>query len=870
MGRYIYSDEERAILESLKQPLAVYQYAENRIMVLILSDGFLKLFGYSDREKAVELLEGDMFRDIHPDDRVRLSGTAVRFAKDQNSELDVVYRTKNGVVKDYRVIHLHAEHAPVETGEIIAHAWYMDEGVYAEGAEDAGTQINRSLNSSLHEDSIVKAAHYDELTGLPNLTWFFKLAELMRTRLLSGGDQGALLYMDLNGMKYFNHRNSFAEGDKLLIALANVLDQIFGRENCSHVGSDRFVACVDESELEEKLQQLFRDARQMNGGKTLPLRVGIYTTEIENVPASTAYDRAKMACEAIPKSDVSRYNFYNHKLREAARRHQYLITNIDRAIAEKWIRVYYQPIVRAVNEKVCDEEALARWIDPVEGFLSPAEFIPQLERSGLIYKLDLYMLEQVLEKIKMGKVLGIDMVPNSINLSRVDFEACDIVEEIRKRVDAAGVSHDSITIELTESVIGSDFDFMKEQVARFRELGFPVWMDDFGSGYSSLDVLQRIQFDLIKFDMSFLRNLDEGENGKIILTEMMKLATSLGIDTVCEGVETEEQARFLQEIGCSKLQGYYYGKPSSLEHLLERHRDRLGIGFEDAATSAYFETIGRINLYDLDVIAGQDESPFQNAFKTQPMAIIEIRDNKVRYIRTNPSYRAFVRQFFGFDLTADLKVFRKYGSSFMKNISKNCREPGSRSFFNEKMPDGSVVHSFARRIGKNPETGDIAVAIAVLSVSAGDETESYADIARALAADYYNIYIVDLDTEDFIEYTSVAGLDELAIERHGTDFFEAVKRDAVTRIYEEDREAFLAPFTRENIVRELNEQGLFFSSYRLIDTGVPVNARLKITRMRGTRRIIVGVSVDDMQKQHQEQLEEKKKPKVISAEQGNV
>ena len=116
-----------------------------------------------------------------------------------------------------------------------------------------------------------------------------------------------------------------------------------------------------------------------------------------------------------------------------------------------------------------------------------------------------------------------------------------MVEEIRRRVDDSGISHDRLTIEITESIIGSDFEFMRTQVERFRSLGFPVWMDDFGSGYSSLDVLQSIRFDLIKFNMSFMRKLDEGESSKIILTQLMKMATSVGVDTICEGVETLEQ-----------------------------------------------------------------------------------------------------------------------------------------------------------------------------------------------------------------------------------------------------------------------------------------------------------------------------------------
>jgi EAL domain-containing protein (putative c-di-GMP-specific phosphodiesterase class I) len=294
------------------------------------------------------------------------------------------------------------------------------------------------------------------------------------------------------------------------------------------------------------------------------VRVGVYSTAMEDVPVSTAFDRAKMACDAIRLSDVSGFSLYNSELSDEERRHQYLAENLDKAIEEKWIQAYYQPIVRASDETLCDEEALARWIDPVEGFLSPAHFIPQLEKAGLIYKLDLCILDQVLEKIRSREAAGQPVVPQSINLSRSDFETCDIVQEIRKRVDAAGVPRSMITVEITESIIGSNFDFMREQIARFQELGFPVWMDDFGSGYSSLNVLHSIPFDLIKFDMSFMRKLDEGERGKIILTEMMRMSSSLRVDTVCEGVETEAQVRFLQEIGCSKLQGYYFGKPAPL------------------------------------------------------------------------------------------------------------------------------------------------------------------------------------------------------------------------------------------------------------------------------------------------------------------
>ena len=172
------------------------------------------------------------------------------------------------------------------------------------------------------------------------------------------------------------------------------------------------------------------------------------------------------------------------------------------------------------------------------------------------------------------------------------------------------------------------------------------------------------------------------------------------------------------------------------------------------------------------------------------------------------------------------------------------------------MPDGSVIHAFARKISDNPVKGLSAVAVAVLSITDPDEGATYAGIARALASDYYNIYYVDLETERFIEYTSPVGGEELAMERHGTNFFAAARRDTQTRIYEEDREPFLCGFTKENVLRELDEQGVYTATYRLIDTGTPMYASMKAMRMKQDgRHLIIGISIVDARMKQQEAAE---------------
>ena len=278
-----------------------------------------------------------------------------------------------------------------------------------------------------------------------------------------------------------------------------------------------------------------------------------------------------------------------------------------------------------------------------------------------------------------------------------------------------------ITIEITESVIGRDFDFMKKQIERFRNLGFPVWIDDFGSGYSSLDFLQSIEFDLIKFDMSFMRKLDEGRNSKIVLVDLMRMATAMGVDTICEGVETEDQVRFLREIGCSKLQGYYYCKAISLDEIAERNRKGIQIGYENPEESDYFEGIGKINLHDLSVVVSEEDKTLQNAFSTVPMAVMEVSDEAVQFVRTNQSYRDFMRRYFWPSLSyapsAPSAVPLAAESFFREHALECCEGKGGRVFFDGTLPDGSTASCLMRHIRTNPVTGTAAIVVAVLSIS---------------------------------------------------------------------------------------------------------------------------------------------------------
>ena len=867
MNKHQFNETERNLMEQSRIPFAVYQFIDKRVVTLVLSDGFLDLFGYTDRTKAVYDMDNDMYKEVWPDDISRIANAAIEFAT-KNKAYDVIYRTKNPGTSEYMVIHARGEHITYDDGVTVAQVWYTKEGIYNDHSNSTAKILMSSFDSAMAYENERIAGHYDYLTGLPSMTHFFELAAAGIESMLADSIQPILLYFDLSGLKYYNRWHGFSEGDKLLRGVANLLSDYFGSENCSRFGQDHFVALTGMCGIEEILNKLFIDISELNDGVSLPVRVGIYQTWTDDPDVSTACDRAKIACDTLRDTYISGYCYFSSTMQDDVDRQQYIVSNIDRAIAENWIEVYFQPIVRAINGRVCDEEALARWIDPELGFLSPGEFIPALEDSQLIYKLDLYVLDQVLLKLKIQSDHGLHQVPQSVNLSRSDFEACDIVEEIRQRVDDAGISRDLITIEITESIIGSDFDFMKKQVERFRELGFPVWMDDFGSGYSSLDVLQSIKFDLIKFDMKFMQEFDSGDSNRIILTELMKMATSLGVDTVCEGVETKEQVQFLQEIGCSKLQGYYFLKPIPIKEIFRRYESGTQIGFENPVESDYYNAIGRINLYDMSVLTSDDDDAFHNYFNTLPMAVIEVKGRKMRLIRSNHSFRDFIQRMFGDSFydkdVSDLTIGEsRFGSGFTDAILECC-ETGHRSFIDETMQDGSIIHSFVRRIALNPVTGTAALTIAILSVKGDEEGTTYENIARALAANYFNIFYVDLETEHFIEYSSEIGVEGMTTERRGEDFFNAARRDANRILYKDDRKRFIAKFTKENIIRKIDEEKVFSLNYRLEQSGEPTYVNMKAVRMQGNERfIIIGVSDIDSQVRQQNSLDKIRQEQII-------
>ncbi len=446
-------------------------------------------------------------------------------------------------------------------------------GIYSpEAFRKAVTERNISAHHAMPQE-------ISKLTGLPRLSYFTMRADELLMNVMRPERHTVIGYIKLMRLKEYNDEFGYAQGDQLISGTAGKLREVFENRHICHVTAGRFCVLCYRGEVEERMERLERWLEETRKGYIVGMKAG-FAEYTGTESASELIDKARFAQRNIAGRSGAAFCFYDAELDAEQRFRQYIVNHVDEAIAGEWLQVYYQPIVRAKTGHVCSEEALSRWNDPKHGFLMPFRFIPPLEEQGLMYKINLYVVERVLKDFRRKEENGVTVAPVSVNLSRKDFLQCDMVEEISKRVAASGYPRDLLRIEITESAFVGDQDLLRREVRRFRENGFKVWMDDFGSEYSTLNLLQDLDFDMIKIDMQFMRNLIPGEKNYIIVSSVIRMAREMGITTLMEGIETEAQRDVLTGLGCDMLQGYLYSKPKSFDELLKLARDGFGIPFE--------------------------------------------------------------------------------------------------------------------------------------------------------------------------------------------------------------------------------------------------------------------------------------------------
>ena len=378
----------------------------------------------------------------------------------------------------------------------------------------------------------------------------------------------SIVHFDIPNFKLFNERNGFQLGDELLCDLAKTIREEFADGIASRFSDDHFVVCStgNKESVVKKVETVIRRILQSEDTvKRVRVKAGIYYMADRMTEVGLACDHARLACNSIKNRHDVYYCIYDEMLRDRLRKQQYVVDHVDEAIEKGYIRVYYQPVVRVKTGEICGYEALVRWVDPQVGVLSPADFIETLEQFHLIHKVDACVVEQVCRDYHRVIENGGVIVPASINFSRLDFELCDIFGLVEKTREKYDVPRNMLDLEITESVLNDNFGHIREECDKMRALGYQIWLDDFGSGYSSLNTLTEYSFDVLKLDMVFLRSYDRNPKAAPLMTYIIEGARGLGLQPLCEGVETEEHYEFLKKIGCEKAQGYYFGKPMPME-----------------------------------------------------------------------------------------------------------------------------------------------------------------------------------------------------------------------------------------------------------------------------------------------------------------
>ncbi|EHE91619.1 hypothetical protein LDBUL1519_00032 [Lactobacillus delbrueckii subsp. bulgaricus CNCM I-1519] len=357
-------------------------------------------------------------------------------------------------------------------------------------------------------------------------------------------------------MSVYSNLYGLKKGDQLLRELSELLVSEIKEGHVYYNKDDRFLILTVAEGIDEKIKEIHEKFVNLAKNKAVDLQFSLYQILDDDQNIMMITQRANQAMKEIGLDRRVYVKKYDPAVEEDLEE-SYFLNNFSRAMTEGWLTAYFHPICSAKDGKTASYEALARWQDPEKGLVSPAAFIPVIEKHYLTYYSDMYMLWEVVAKLRQWKERGLDLKPVSVNLAHEDFEMPNLVEKINDLVTGAGLSWSLIKIEITERDLSNNTSRLKEQIDQLRSYGFEVWMDDFGSGYSSLNALNDYSFDLVKIDMVFVRHLDDGQLNRLLIPEITKVAHKLGLKVLAEGVEKEEQRDFLREAGCDLLQGFF-------------------------------------------------------------------------------------------------------------------------------------------------------------------------------------------------------------------------------------------------------------------------------------------------------------------------
>lgn len=416
--------------------------------------------------------------------------------------------------------------------------------------------------------SLERIAYVDSLTGGYTFVKFQQEALSLLAR--HPRTTYAAAYLDIDQFSYINELFGRSEGDRILCFLHDLLKERLTKEECfCRLNADSFALLLqadNPQELQKRLDELCQSFQKgcAAGQRQIAatLSIGVYLLkENRSVALSQILDWANLPHKEAKKSGLAHIIFYDDALRQKNLRAKEIEARFGEALTAGEFVVYYQAEYNIRRKSFHGAEALVRWQDPVKGLISPDQFIPALEKNGSIVSLDEYVFRCVCRQIRQWLDLGYEVYPISVNISRLHVYQGNFVEKYAAVVREYGIPFSLIQLEFTETLMLSQDDILSEVIRRLQALGFRILLDDFGSGYSSLTMLNHLSIDVLKLDKTLIQDSDSRPNTRKILRSLIRLAQELGIEVVAEGVETQEQFAFLAQAGCDYIQGYYYARP---------------------------------------------------------------------------------------------------------------------------------------------------------------------------------------------------------------------------------------------------------------------------------------------------------------------
>ncbi len=473
------------------------------------------------------------------------------------------------------------------------------------------------------------------------------------------------------------------------------------------------------------------------------------------------------------------------------------VNRFEEALNNGYIKAFFQPLTRTISGKVFGAEALARWDDPERGLIPPGEFIDSLEEHKLIHKLDLAMVENVCRCYQQNECKDMTF---SINLSRLDFVETDMFREITDILNRYHVPVSAIHLEITESTMLTNPENTQRLFEQFHNAGFSIWMDDFGSGYSSLNVLRDYPFDVLKIDMSLLRKFDV--RSRKIISSIVNMSKAIGIHTLSEGVETEEQLAFLRDIGCEILQGYYFAKPmceADFLAYLETHSS------ETRSEREFWNKAGEIDFLSGDPLMTTldlSENNTDYVFGTAPIALIEYNQGKISYPYVNAAYSEEIKKL-GYNsieqIENDVNDERyAYYDRFMHQIERTIYRGGIQKMDNI-MRD--VVYTFTTKlIASSGDRHLIASTVHIISSERSDYL--VLKYSQSLYATYDLVTEITPDKDGAVQIYSNAGFAKI----YGTvSLRKGITEFAATEVHPEDRDRYLAFFDLDTLKKRAED-----------------------------------------------------------------